>query len=201
MWQTTNYDTVINQLGEKVFEKLFESPYKERIIKVLPTLFNMVELENRRGKKLGMEVGTARERVLIALLMYVYGSDLVEFPESTAPELDVWVNHIPLSIKTKMNSVFSGVKLAWTVDWHAVNKFHSTYSPQSDMLFVSINWGTDKGGFFLFPKSTQQQVFNDLGRSSYIKLPKRGTNPRGVELSADAMRALQAHNGYATLTN
>ena len=69
--------------------ELFRSPYKEKIQKVLPTLFNMVELENRRGNRLGMEVGTARERVLIALLMYVYGYKSVEFPPSNSPELDV----------------------------------------------------------------------------------------------------------------
>ena len=37
--------------------ELFCPPYKEKIQKVLPTLFNMVELENRRGNRLGMEVG------------------------------------------------------------------------------------------------------------------------------------------------
>lgn len=57
------------------FKKLFEPPYSEKIQKVLPTLFNMVELENRRGKRLEMEVGTARERVLIALFMYAFGKN------------------------------------------------------------------------------------------------------------------------------
>lgn len=39
--------------------RLFATPYKERIQKVLPILFNIVELENRRGNRLGMEVGNA----------------------------------------------------------------------------------------------------------------------------------------------
>ena len=96
--------------------ELFSSPYREKIQRVLPTLFNMVELENRRGNKLGMEVGTARERVLIALFMYVYDSRSIEFPPSTSPELDVYVNNQPLSIKTKMSKGLSGVKFVWTVD-------------------------------------------------------------------------------------
>ena len=41
-------------------DELFTDPFRDRIIRVLPTLFNMVELENRRGKRLGMEVGTAQ---------------------------------------------------------------------------------------------------------------------------------------------
>ena len=63
-----------------IWEKLFKEPYKTKIQRVLPILFNLVELENKRGKKLGMEVGTARERVIIALFMYVYGQDSIEIP-------------------------------------------------------------------------------------------------------------------------
>ena len=173
-------------------QELFSAPYKERIQKVLPTLFNMVELENRRGKKLGMEVGTARERVLIALFMYVYGDDSVEFPPSPMPELDVKVNSHPISIKTKSSKGFSGVKLVWTVDWASVDKFVSNYKPCSDMLFINIIWG-GQGGFFLIPLAVQKEVLSRLGKERFMKIPPRGTNPRGIELSSEAMRLMQAH--------
>ena len=109
----------------------------------MPTLFNMVELENRRGNKLGMEVGTARERVLIALFMYVYGSKSVEFPPSNSPELDVLVNNQPLSIKTKSSKGLTGVKLVWTVDWNKIEAFLKTYLPTSHLLYINIIWGQD----------------------------------------------------------
>ena len=34
--------------------ELFTPPFCDRIVKVLPTLFNMVELENRRGNAVGL---------------------------------------------------------------------------------------------------------------------------------------------------
>ena len=170
--------------------ELFKSPYSERIVKVLPTLFNMVELENRRGNKLGMEVGTARERVLIALFMYVYGSDAVRFPPSTSHELDVLVNGDPVSIKTKSGRGTSGVKLIWTVDWDKIDEFVETYRPTSDLLYVNIVWG-EVGKFFVVPRQVQERVLIELGVEQYVKLPRRGTNPRGVEISKDAMLLLQ----------
>ncbi len=173
-----------------IWEKLFKEPYKTKIQRVLPILFNLVELENKRGKKLGMEVGTARERVIIALFMYVYGQDSIEFPPSTSAELDILVDGSPLSIKTKSNTGFSGVKLVWTVDWEKVNQFVKFLKPQSDLLYINIIWNND-GKLFIMPKSVQQKAITDLGRGRFFKLPKRNTNPRGVELSSEAMQYLQ----------
>ena len=172
--------------------EFFTPPFRDRVVKVLPTLFNMVELENRRGKKLGMEVGTARERVIIALFMYVYGSDEVEFPPTTSPELDVLVNGYPVSIKTKSTSGLGGVKLVWTVDWDAIDAFLASYHPSSNLLYINILWGKT-GCFSLVPREAQEQVFEEIGIGRYAKPPKRGANPRGVELSAEAMGLLLGH--------
>ena len=179
--------------------ELFSSPYKEKIVKVLPTLFNMVELENKRGNRLGMEVGTARERVLIALFMYVYGSENIEFPSATSPELDVLVNSHPVSIKTKSRSGFSGVKLVWTVDWKKIDEFLTSYHPGSHLLYVNIMWGTT-GKFFLITKQAQEDTIEELSIEGYVKVPPRGTNPRGVEFSRNAMSILQNHQTTQSLS-
>lgn len=36
----------------------------------------------------------------------------------------------------------------------------------------------------------QQEFFDAVGRENYIKLPKPGTNPRGVEITKDALSSL-----------
>jgi len=59
------------------------------------------------------------------------------------------------------------------------------------MMYAQINWDGE-GGLFLFPRETQQKVLNDLGRDAYIKLPAIGTNPRGVEITTNAVRQLAA---------
>ena len=158
----------------------------------------MVELENRRGDKLGMEVGTARERVLIALFMYVYGSRSVEFPPSTSPELDVLVNRQPLSIKTKSSRGLAGIKLVWTVDRNKIDEFLESYVPASHLLYVNIIWG-ETGRLFLIPMHVQQAVQQALTMENYVKVPPRGTNPRGVELSKTAMQYLQTHRETQSL--
>ena len=57
---------------------------------------------------------------------------------------------------------------------------------------VQINWN-DKGYFYLFPKNAQEDVLKTIGREQYIKLPKQGTNPRGVEMSGKAIEELSKH--------
>ena len=158
----------------------------------------MVELENRRGKKLGMEVGVARERILIALFICIYGKESVEIPPTTSAELDVAVNGTPISIKTKLNKGHAGVKLVWTVDWDKVDNFIETYKPKSHLLYVNIVWN-DYGGFYLIPQKIQQEILNRLGRDGFFKRPPRGTNPRGVELSKEALPLMQSHTGTKML--
>ncbi len=43
---------------------------------------------------------------------------------------------------------------------------------------------------FWIPLEIQKRVFEDVGKERYIKLPKPGTNPRGVEITKEALRSL-----------
>ncbi len=60
------------------------------------------------------------------------------------------------------------------------------------MIFVQINW-KNGGGFYYIPKEVQIEIFNQIGKNDYIKLPKQGTNPRGAEITAIALRNLVNH--------
>ncbi|HPD34553.1 MAG TPA: ThaI family type II restriction endonuclease, partial [Candidatus Kapabacteria bacterium] len=40
------------------------------------------------------------------------------------------------------------------------------------------------------PKETQLEIFNQIGRENYIKLPKEGTNPRGAEITSSALKLM-----------
>ena len=159
----------------------------------LPELFHIAELESSRAGKVGMEVGSARERILIALLIYKFGKANVETEiPITESEVDVRVFGNPISIKTITGKRLGGVKLVWTVDATQALKFSREYHPRCDILLAQVNWG-DEGWFFLFPVSAQTETLNQIGRQNYIKLPKAGTNPRGVEISAEALDILSNH--------
>jgi hypothetical protein len=137
-----------------------------------------------------MEVGSLRERIIVALLIYKFGGDSVETEIAiTEPEVDVRLFGEPVSIKTLTGKGFSGVKLIWTVDAQKAKEFQETYSPHCDILLVQINWN-NKGGFYYIPLETQKRLFDKIGKEKYIRLPKPGTNPRGVEITKEALEAL-----------
>lgn len=167
----------------------------DRIRRKLPCMFKIAEMDVSRGGKVGMEVGVLREQIIIALLMYKFGKDnvITNIP-ANEPQTDVKLkgHDNPISIKTKTGSGFSGVKLIWTVDWEMVERFSKSYYPNHDTLFISVNWG--KSGVFAYiPLNVHREIFERLGRSSYIKQPKKGTNPRGVEISSTALKLCLEH--------
>jgi hypothetical protein len=177
----------------KIAELFTDDKLVAKIQERLPSLFYLAELESSRAGKVGMEVGSARERIIIALLIYKFGKNNVETDiPITQPEIDVKVFDNPISIKTITGRNLSGVKIAWTVDAEQAAQFSQSYTPRYDILLTQIEWG-NVGWFYLFQKSVQLEVFNRIGRERYVKLPKAGTNPRGVEISAEALRLLANH--------
>lgn len=166
----------------------------EKIKRRLPYFFQLAELESSRAGKTGMEVGSVRERIIVAMLIYKFGEANVETEiPITEPEVDVKLFGEPLSIKTITGKSFGGVKLIWTVDAQKAKEFRENYYPHCDMLLIQINWG-NHGGFYYVPLEAQRQVFNKIGRQNYIKLPKARTNPRGVEITKEALSILVADN-------
>lgn len=43
----------------------------------LPHLFQLAELESSRAGKIGMEVGSLREKIITALLIYRFGKEML----------------------------------------------------------------------------------------------------------------------------
>ena len=142
-----------------------------------------------------MEVGSVREKIIVALLIYKFGEQNVgtDIP-ITEPEVDVRLYGEPLSIKTITGKSLGGVKIIWTVDAQKALEFYNSYFPSCDILLIQINWN-DKGGFFYIPKEVQKRIFNQLGKENYLKLPKKGTNPRGIEITKEAIMNLIEDSG------
>ena len=167
----------------------------DKIKKRLPRFFHLAELESSRAGKIGMEVGSLRERIIVALLIYNFGKANVdtEIP-ITEPEIDMQLFGQPISVKTITGKGFGGVKLIWTVDAQKAKEFREDYYPHCDILLIQINWN-DMGGFYCIPAGVQKRLFDIVGREKYIKLPKPGTNPRGVEITKEALSTLIKDKG------
>jgi len=171
----------------KIFE---DQELVDKIKKRLPYLFQIAEIESSRAGKVGMEVGSLRERMLIALLIHRFGEENVKTDiPITKTEIDVELFSEPISIKTITGKGFNGVKLVWTVDAQKAKEFRENYYPNCDILLIQINWGS-VGGFYYIPLDVQKKNFENMGRKKYIKLPKPGTNPRGVEITKEALTKL-----------
>jgi hypothetical protein len=181
-----------------IYNKLFDDDLVVRKIKQkLSHLFQLAELESQRNGKVGMEVGSTREKILIALLMYKFGLDDVN-PDIpiTEPETDVFVKNEPLSIKTittPHGTLNGGVKVSWSVDAATAATFKNNYNPDCDMMLAKIHWDA-QGQLYLFSKEAQKEILKKIGADSYLKLPTQGTNSRGVELTKDALDLLVAHS-------
>ncbi|PKN73678.1 MAG: type II restriction endonuclease subunit R [Candidatus Cloacimonetes bacterium HGW-Cloacimonetes-3] len=179
---------------DKSVKDLFTDPeITAKIQTKFPILFHMAEEETKRDGRIGMEVGTMRERIVVSLLIYYFGEQRVNtHVPTTEAEKDVILDNIPISIKTitsKSNYNYGGVKVSWTVDAAKAKEFADNYTPTCDILFVQISWA-NIGAFYYIPKKVQQDVLLTLGSESFIKLPKAGTNPRGIEFSNTAFRLL-----------
>jgi len=178
------------RMSSYLIEVFRDEKLVEKIKRRLPYLFQLAEGESSRAGKVGMEVGSVRERIIIALLIYKFGESNIEteIPISE-PEVDVKIFDEPVSIKTITGKGFGGVKLIWTVDAQRAREFYDNYYPRCDILLVQINWN-DIGGLYYIPLEAQKRLFDRIGRENYIKLPKPGTNPRGVEITKEALSSL-----------
>lgn len=159
----------------------------------LPHLFQIAALETSRGGRGGMEVGTVREQVIIALLIRYFGRDNISIGHITEAETDVSVFGIPISIKTITKTAYSGVKAVWTVDPAAIVRFVNSYRPNCAIILVRIHRTGGTGGFHFIPLEVQQAIFNEYGKDRFFKIPRLDTNPRGVEFDKDALRAMASH--------
>ena len=177
-------------MPSRLIEIFEDEKLVNRIKTRLPYLFQLAELECSRAGKIGMEVGSLRERIIVALLIYKFGEANIETEiPITEPEVDVKLFESPISIKTITGKGFSGVKLIWTVDAQKAREFRETYYPHCDILLIQINWDSI-GGFYYIPLEAQKRVFDRVSGEGYIKLPKPGTNPRGVEVTKEALASL-----------
>jgi hypothetical protein len=179
-------------IATKIF---FDDTLVQKIKKKLPKMFYLAELESSRAGKVGMEVGSLRERIIIAMLIHKFGENNVETAiPITEKEIDVKVLGHPISIKTLTGKGYSGFKIIWTVDADCAREFCSNYLPFCDIIFVRINWYAF-GAFYYIPVDLQNKIFRKLGRENYLKLPKPGTNPRGIEISSKALKTLLNDDG------
>ena len=155
----------------------------------LPISFQYAEVDCSRAGRVGMEVGSERETILVSLFIHYFGKENVETEiPITDSEVDVRIFDIPLSIKTKTGNSFGGIKAVWTVDPVSAKQFKTSFTPKIDILLAQIIWN-QFGSLYYIPVEVQKDIFSKIGIQKFLNLPKEGTNPRGVEFSSFAIQS------------
>ena len=122
-------------MTERLAEMFEDEALADKIKKRLPYLYQLAELESSRAGKIGMQVGSLRENIIVALLISKFGEkDVNTDIPIVEPEVDVKLSEHPISVKTITGESLSGVKLIWTVDAEKAREFLETYYPRYDML-------------------------------------------------------------------
>ncbi len=127
---------------KRKIEYLFEDEKSISNIKSkLPKLFQLSEIDNMRDGKIGMEISSARERIIIALFIHIFGAENIKTNiPITKHEVDVIVFDAPISIKTISGNKINGVKIICTVDPIKSMEFINEYFPNCDIILIQINW-------------------------------------------------------------
>jgi hypothetical protein len=187
-------------MGSRLIEIFQDNVLIAKVQRRLPYLFQLAELESSRAGKIGMEVGSVREKVLIAMLIYKFGEVNIETKiPITKSGADTMLFGEPISVKTFTGGNFSGVKLIWTVDAQKAKEFRESYYPNCDILLAQIKWN-NLGKLYYISLETQKKHFDEIGKEGYIKLPKAGTNPRGVEIAQKALLRLVEDSETKSIT-
>src|SRR3989338_4238525 len=127
-------------MAGKLTEIFIDKNLVEKIKKRLPYLFQLAELESSRAGKTGMEVGSVRERIIVALLIYKFGEANVETEiPITESEVDAKLFGEPVSVKTITGKSLGGVKLIWTVDAQKARRYTNNHDYNEGMLCCHAN--------------------------------------------------------------
>lgn len=191
--------------------KLFEDPHTvKQIQESLPEIFWILNSENSRGGKIGMEVGSARKWPIIALLIKKFGRNNVntDIPINFT-QTNVVVGDRPVSIRTitkehleypskfaTQYSKSSGIKAFWSGDTVVSRRTLSRHRPVADILLIQVNFngGNGKKGIFaLITKELQEVVLKRLGPNQYFHIPGSAQNSRGAEFTIGAIMNFLNH--------
>jgi hypothetical protein len=165
---------------------IFNHFQNEKYVKGLITLYQSSQMECSRSSGLTPEVGSSRERDLIA--SFVSNLELnVNYNITNDKEEDVIINDLKLSIKHSSNKSKSqsGIKIIWTVDSEKRNEFLKNFTFNCDIIIVYVRFSEilDKGELeiIFIRKEKLSEIHNNFKLSEKNVFKCLDGNSRGIE--------------------
>ena len=151
-------------MASKLPELFADQPLVDKVKRRLPHLFHYAERDSSRAGRIGMEVGSLRERILVSLLIHKFGRENVETElPITLHDADVFLDGVPVSIKTLTTSGprIGPVKAIWTVDATKAAEFAESFVPTSDYLIAQLVW-RGEGAFTMSPSKAKRRYLPNV---------------------------------------
>lgn len=168
-------------------------------------LYQQSQSECTKNGKLSMEIGTAREKDLIAVLHYHMGKD-VEYNVGIHDPEDIKICGENFSIKHSSSSVGKGsIKLKWTSDTHQATKFKeqllSCFSDEyyNNMILVYVDKLTMTITIFAIKKEIIINGVKNFMHQAFVN--RTGTNNRGVEFSPQMIKYIIQNASFKIVIN
>jgi hypothetical protein len=179
----------------RMLEPVFESTQ----VYALVHLYQISNLENTRNERLTAEVGTSREKDLIAYICHTLKNKEVDYKINNEAEEDLIVSGRKISIKHSSNKSCSGasVKVHWAENKNKQSEFIKTFEFTCDILLVFVRFSADDVShgnveFLYFSK----EMLNHFKKKMNNIFKTRNSNGRGIEFSKVFFDAIVDHADY-----
>lgn len=194
---------------DKISE-LFKNPkFIAYVRKVLPELFNQLQIDFMDGDKVNPAVGIPRQKLLTAMFE-VYEEGSIKEDSEMNGQKDVYLYDKPVSIKAVSctrkgiytNIPAGSIKLSWggNAESETKKRQRESFNPKYGIIIASfaLNFdGTNHSGkwtvgLFYVPQQVVEVVFKKLKVEGFVKKGSKGDG-RGDSITTKALTELHDH--------
>lgn len=181
-----------------LFKLLFEN--KCNVIKLLK-LYQVSQMEYKRNNRLTPDVGSSREKDLIAYMKYIL-KDKINYKIDNEKEEDVLINNTKVSIKHSSTKSLSSssIKIQWTENKIQQTKFINDFEFTCDLMIVFVRFNNNNSGEIeiLYNLSATLNKIMKSFKDNDIQIFKtrENSNGRGIEFSTIFFKAMVTDSFY-----
>ena len=172
-----------NIKSNSIFQNIFENNNIHKLI----YLYQLSHYENQRNNRLTAEVGTSREKDIIAYMIFILNKSNVQYKIDNEKEEDIIVNGRKISIKHSSNKTCSSssIKVQWTENRNIQNKLMKKFHFKCDILLIYVRF--DKCNIKcgqLEILYISNELLNNIKKQMKNIFKTRNSNGRGIEFSS-----------------
>jgi len=177
---------VYRQTNNKYLKTVFEN---DNIIKLIK-LYQESQIEHKRNNRLTAEIGSAREKDLVAYMKYIL-NDNIDYNINNEHEEDVILDTTKISIKHSSAKTLSSasIKVLWTENKEKQKKFLNDFKFRCDILIIYVRFDESAAGngeieILYNTQTTMNKImesFKDKGVDVFKT--RENSNGRGIEFS------------------